>query len=63
MTKSQVQIGGIYRVRVSGALTTVKIIGSSPFGGWNAVNTDTGRAVRIKSAQRLRSAVQTFYQV
>jgi hypothetical protein len=54
MKKAQVQLGGTYVVKVSGVLTTVRITGESPYGGWDAVNTRTGRAVRIRSAARLR---------
>jgi len=54
MKKSEVVTGGRYVAKVAGALTVVKIIGESPYGGWEAVNLRTSRAVRIKSAQRLR---------
>jgi hypothetical protein len=32
----------------------VRITSESPHGGWNAVNTTTGREIRIRSAARLR---------
>jgi hypothetical protein len=57
MKKHEVEIGGRYVAKVAGALSVVKIRGESRHGGWDAVNERTGRAVRIKSAQRLRSAV------
>lgn len=57
MKKAQVKIGGYYTAKVSGTVVTVRIQGESRFGGWDAVNTSTGRAVRIKSAQRLREEV------
>lgn len=57
MKKADIEIGGVYSAKVSGKLCPVKIMRESRFGGWDAKNTSTGRAVRIKSAQRLRSRV------
>ena len=54
MKKAEVQNGGRYVVKVSGKLATVKIVGASPYGGWNGRNEETGRPVRIRSAARLR---------
>lgn len=54
MKKSEVEIGRYYVVKVSGKLTRVKITGESPHGGWGGRNAATGRAVRIKTAGRLR---------
>ena len=55
MKKKDIQIGGVYLAKVSGKLAQVRITGESRFGGWDAINCDTKRDVRIKSAQRLRS--------
>ena len=57
MKKNDVEIGAAYVAKVSGKLARVRIERESPYGGWEAVNVDTGRRVRIKSAQRLRRAV------
>jgi hypothetical protein len=54
MKKAEIAYGGIYIAKVSGRLCRVRIGMLSPYGGWNAINEDTGRPVRIKSAQRLR---------
>jgi len=54
MKKAEIQIGHVYRARVSGKLAGVRIKSESPYGGWNAVNIVTQRDVRIKSAARLR---------
>jgi len=54
MKKSEVRIGEVYRVKVSGTIANVRITGESPYGGWDGVNVATKRKVRIKSAQRLR---------
>jgi len=54
MKKSNVKVGETYRCKVSGELTDVRITGENPHGGWDAVNVETNRKVRIKSPQRLR---------
>lgn len=59
MKKEQVHIGGAFVAKVSGKLATVRIDAESPFGGWEATNVETGRKVRIKSAQRLRHEAAT----
>lgn len=60
MKKSDIQIGSIYVVKVSGRLTRVRITREAGGlrGGWYGTNLGTGREVRIRSAQRLRSAVE-----
>jgi len=55
MKKAQVQIGQTYICKVSGRLAEVRVESECPYGGWWAVNTQTGRQVRIRSAQRLRA--------
>ena len=54
MKKSEIKIGKHYTAKVSDRMTTVRIDGTSPHGGWDATNIRTGKSVRIKSAQRLR---------
>ena len=62
MKLKDVTINGRYRARVSGAMTTVRVLDlkeSSTFGGRCrttivAVNESTGRQISIRSAQRLR---------
>jgi hypothetical protein len=54
MKKNEVVIGGRYLAKVSGRVLPVRITGESRYGGWEAVNAETNRAVRIKSPQRLR---------
>ena len=59
MKKADVVIGAHYVAKVSGVLTTVKIDRVSPYGnGWEAHNIRTGRKVFIRSATRLRRAVE-----
>ena len=57
MKKNEVQLGGTYKAKVSGNLVSVKITHENPHGGWSGLNLKTGKTVRIKSAQRLRGAV------
>ncbi len=57
MKKADIRIGGTYTAKVSGKLTTIRIASESPYGGWNAVNVQTGREVRIRTAARLRKPV------
>jgi len=59
MKASQVKIGEVYTVKVSGKLTDVRITGESQYGGWDGINEATGRGVRFKTAGRLRK-VSTF---
>lgn len=54
MKKNDVETGATYVAKVSGKLARVRVQRENPHGGWDAVNVDTGRQVRIKSAQRLR---------
>jgi len=58
MKKHEVKVGGRYVAKVSDKLTLVRIDRENPRGGWDATNEKTGKAVRVKSAQRLRSAVR-----
>jgi hypothetical protein len=57
MKKRDIEIGKTYLAKVSGNLVPVRITSESAYGGWNAVNTTTGREVRIRSAARLRRRV------
>ena len=58
MKKNEVKVGQTYRCKVSGSLVDVRITGENAHGGWDGKNLVTGKAVRIKSPQRLRSVVQ-----
>jgi hypothetical protein len=58
MKKNEVQIGATYQVSVTGKLAPVRIVRENPHGGWNGVNVDTKREVRVKSAQRLRKRIE-----
>ena len=60
MTKSEVEIGGEYKAKVSGIVTTIRIVGVSPYGGWDAVGCHTGCKVRVKTAARLRVKVGPY---
>ena len=54
MKKNEVKIDGYYVAKISDKLTTVHIVEENPHGGWTAVNTKTGKRVRIVSPAKLR---------
>jgi len=58
MKKDQIQIGETYFAKVSDKIVRVRIDTESRHGGWDATNLATNKKIRIKSAQRLRSAVR-----
>lgn len=62
MKKNEVELDGVYITKVSGRLVPVRILRESPYGGWDATNLATGRAVRIRSAARLRSRANGAYR-
>jgi hypothetical protein len=57
MKKGDVILGQVYAVKVSGRLQPVRVVAESPHGGWVGRNLLTGRAVRIRSAARLRRPI------
>jgi len=58
MKKDEIRINGYYSAKVSEKLTVVRIVEEHHNGGWQAVNTKTGKMVRIKSAAKLRGEVK-----
>jgi len=60
MKKADVKTGEIYSAKVSGSIVPVRIDRASPRGGWDGTNLKTKKAVRIKSAQRLRGKASTW---
>ncbi len=58
--KSDVKVGAIYSVKVSGSVVSVRIDRENPHGGWDKTNLRTKKAVRIKSAQPLRGEAATW---
>lgn len=61
MKKAEIEVGGKYIAKVSNKLAVVKITNENRYGGWDATNVKTGRAVRIRSAQRLRRPAGGMY--
>lgn len=59
MKAKDVKIGGCYVAKVSGKLTSVTLLQTSPYGGWEAFNEATGKRVRIRTAARLRGSSAT----
>lgn len=53
MRKRDVEIGGVYLVKVNGRVQPVRIDAESARGGWIATNPLTMLRVRIESAQEL----------
>jgi len=60
MKKSDVKMGQVYSAKVSGNVVPVRIDRENPRGGWDGTNMKTKKAVRIKSAQRLRGKAATW---
>ena len=60
MKKADVKTGEVYSAKVSGNVVPVRIDRENPRGGWEGTNLVTGKAVRIKSAQRLRGKAATW---
>ena len=58
MKKSDVVLGQVYAVKVSGRIQPVRVVSESTYGGWVGRNLQTGREVRIRSAARLRYTVR-----
>ena len=54
MKQRDVVLGQVYAVKVSGRIQPVRVIAESPYGGWVGRNEETGREIRIRSAQKLR---------
>ncbi len=54
MKKTDVQINATYAVKVAGNLVPVKITAEHPSGGWVGTSVKTGKAIRVRSPQRLR---------
>lgn len=54
MRKNQIRVGETYLAKVSGRIVPVRILEVATYGGWDALNTVTGRRVHIRSAARLR---------
>ena len=73
MKQSEIQIGATYIAKVSGHLVPVRVIKergtvvrfhgvaapTERHGGWDAINTTTGREIHIRGAARLRRKVET----
>lgn len=53
MKKKEIVIGEKYIAKVSSKTSVVRIMAESRYGGWDAVNLATGRAIRIRTAARL----------
>ena len=54
MKAKDVQIGEVYAIKVAANVTAVRITEENPFGGWNGVNINTNKPIRIRTASRIR---------
>ncbi len=50
---ANIEINGFYTCKVTNKEVTVQILASSPKGGWEAVNTKTGKKIHVKGPERL----------
>ena len=50
---ANIQLQGFYTCKVTNKVVTVQILTSSPKGGWEALNTNTGKKIHIKGPERL----------
>lgn len=58
MKAEQVEIGGVYVMKVTDKETQVRIDREHENGGWVGTNLSTNRSVQIKSARKLRRKVK-----
>ena len=52
-TNANIEINGYYTCNVTNKEVTVQILASSPKGGWEALNTATGKTIHVKGPERL----------
>ena len=57
MRAKDVKIGGVYTAKVTDRVTQIRIDAANRHGGWDGTNLKTKKRIRIKSALRLRTAV------
>ena len=54
MKKESVRLGSTYAAKVNGQIVPVLLEKANPHGGWDGVNLNTRKGVRIRGSQRLR---------
>jgi hypothetical protein len=54
MKKESVKLGSTYAAKVNGQIVPVRLEKANPHGGWDGVNLNTRKGVRIRGSQRLR---------
>ena len=59
MKAKDVQIGEVYAIKVAANVTAVRITEENPFGGWNGININTNKPIRIRTASRIRGPWKT----
>ncbi|MEE8384452.1 MAG: hypothetical protein V3S01_00860 [Dehalococcoidia bacterium] len=58
MRANEIELGGVYLVRVSGRDVPVRIMDTMSHGGWFGVTLESGRGTRILSAGRIKTLVR-----
>jgi hypothetical protein len=58
MKKSEIKVNGLYLAKVTNRTVAVKIISKHDTGGWEALNTATGKKVHIKTPERLLGSAE-----
>ena len=54
---ANIKLQGFYTCKVTNKVVTIQILSSNPKGGWDAVNTKTGKKIHIKGPERLIKSV------
>lgn len=57
MRRQEVEVGKVYRAKVSGVVVPVRLVRAHHQGGWVGLNMVTNREVRVRTAARLRGEV------
>lgn len=58
MKAKDIIVGRTYMAKVSGVICPVRVLGMSRYGGWDAMNTKTGRTIHVRGPQRFRYEVR-----
>lgn len=58
MKQRDVVIGQTYCVKVSGRIVPMRVTNVSIYGGWDGVSTVTRRAIRLRTAAKLRRVAE-----
>ena len=54
MKKEDIEVSGLYTMKVGKNTTAIRITHENPHGGWNGININTNKPIRIRTASRIR---------